>query len=199
MYFHWAVLLVPAALSSVVAGLNVFNDTDWCTSEIAFIADLKSRVTGSPNHNKLIDHIQGELELLGIQVYSDVLNFTYNNEPLSPLKLTVDGMELNISSSVPYSGNTNATGVSGKLVNLISPALVPNWTEASGSIAIVNITNVAVNGSKSLPPWPGQPAWVPLTGVPDGIAEVDIRNLTQAADAEVQGKWPPKTLGKPAA
>ena len=196
MYFHWAVLLVTAALSCVVAGLNVSNDRDWYTSEIAFIADLKSRVTGSPNHNKLIDHIQSELDLLGIQVYSDVLNFTYNNEPLSPLKLTVDGKELKISSSVPYSGNTNATGVSGKLVNLISPALVPNWTEASGSIAVVNITNIALNGRTSLPPWPGQPAWGPLTGVPDGNAEVDIRNLTQAADAGVQGKWPPKTLGK---
>jgi hypothetical protein len=182
---HSALAIV--ALGYYASGIPTLEaDLKWYNSEIAYLASLKDRVTGSANHNKLIDHIQNQLQGFGYQVCSDTLSFSYNDSPLSPPKLTIDGESVNVSSYIPYSGNTDAGGVSGKLVNLISPGPVPNWAAASDGIAVVNVTNAPLNLSRTFAQWSGSPPWPIETGQPDGNAEVEITNLTLAAAAGVK-------------
>ncbi|KAK6379370.1 uncharacterized protein PV06_02337 [Exophiala oligosperma] len=159
----------------------------WYEAEIAFLADLKSRVTGTPSHNKLIDHIEAELGLLGLKVYTDTLNFTYIDQPLTPPSLSVGGQDVEISSYAPYSGETNDTGVTGTLIDLIGPTIEPNWTKAAGNIAVLNITNTPANFSTMLTVWPGQPQWPIGTGVASLSADASVANLTEAANAGVKG------------
>lgn len=164
------------------------NDTAWYTAEISLLADLKSRVTGSPSHNRLIDHIQAELELLGFTVYNDTLTFTYLDQPQSPPSLTVGNQSVEISSYLPYSGTTDNAGISGKLIDLTGPGdMEPNWASAKGGIAVLNITNTPWNISATLALWPEQPPWYVESGMPDLTAEAKVANLTQAALAGVNG------------
>merc|ERR1711939_127878 len=185
MFIRFRSLLAAAActLLPVLSIAANTSDAALYEAEVAFLADLKSRVTGSPNHNKLIDHLQSELELLGLTVHTDTLNFTYMDQPLTPPILKVGGQEVEISSYSPYSGKTNDTGVSGTLVDLIGPTLEPNWTQATGNIAVLNVTNSPTNWSSALALWPGQPPWYVETGLPTATADAKIANLTAAAKA----------------
>jgi len=182
-----AVLLSSFATSQAdVTWYGWQSDVNWYEAEIQFLAGLKSRVTGTPSHKKLIDHIEFELERMGLKVYSDNLNFTYNDQPLSQTKLTVGSQEVDVSAYAPYSGNTDFGGVSGELVNLIGPG-EPDWTLASGKIAVLNVTNSPIDLRKVLALWPGQPEWYVQTGIPTSTAEAKIANLTAAAEAGVKG------------
>ncbi|KEF52060.1 uncharacterized protein A1O9_12050 [Exophiala aquamarina CBS 119918] len=163
------------------------SDLGWYAAEIGFLADLKSRVTGTPSHNKLIDHIECELYMLGLPVYSDYLNFTYNDQPLSPPRLSIGDEEVTVSAYAPYSGNTGLDGIEGELVDLTGPHEPPEWELASGKIAVVNITNNPADWRLSLHVWPGQPEWYIQTGVPTTTADTKIANLTNAGEAGVKG------------
>ncbi|KAK5098957.1 hypothetical protein LTR70_000922 [Exophiala xenobiotica] len=123
---------------------------------------------------------------MGLKVYSDNLNFTYNDQPLSQTKLTVGSQEVDVSAYAPYSGNTDFGGVSGELVNLIGPG-GPDWALASGKIAVLNVTNSPIDLRKVLALWPGQPEWYVQTGIPTSTADAKIANLTAAAEAGVKG------------
>lgn len=192
-------LLAVCAVCLIIPAIAHRSDVDWYEAEIGYLADLKSRVTGSPNHNKLIDHIQCELQLLGLEAYTDTLDFVYLDQPLSPPQLTVGGEDVKISSYAPYSGSTDALGVGGKLVDLTTFAS-PNehWALATDNIAVVNITNHALNLGSVLSPWPGQPAWDVQTGNPIVTANSGVANLTLAGQAEVKGVvyvWDNITMG----
>jgi hypothetical protein len=187
---------LPAALAAFLtlsahvhaATTGSINGTSWYAAEVAFLADLKSRVTGTPNHNKLIDHIQAELELLGLTVYTDTLNFTFLNQPLSQPSLTVNDQSVNLSSYAPYSGITTNNGISASLVDLTGPAdLDPDWSLAKGKIAVLNITNSPANYSATLSVWPDQPPWGIRTSNPDVTAEGKVANMTEAHLAGVAG------------
>lgn len=185
-----ALLHVVAALSLMPPGQDAlgFSDIDYFTSETAFLANLKSRVTGTPTHNALIDHIQGALELLGLPVYTDYINFTYNDQLISPPKLVIEGTEVEISSYVPYSGNTGPEGVTAELVDLTGTAAKNiSWERARGKIAVVNVTSGLVDYAATIAPWPGQPDWYVWTPVPATVADTKVGNLTQAAQAGVKG------------
>jgi len=172
--------------SKMAVGLPIPSDLDWYEAEIGFLASLKSRVTGTPSHNKLIDHIECELCLLGLPVFSDYLSFDYNKQPLSPPSLSIDGKELTVSSYAPYSGNTGLDGIEGELVDLTGPH-DPDWELAAGKIAVVNITNSRADWRKTLDIWPGQPEWYIQTGTPTTTADGKIGNLTKAGEAGVKG------------
>lgn len=165
-----------------------FSDLDYFTSETAFLANLGTRVTGTPSHNVLIDHIKGALELLGLPVYTDHINFTYNDQLISPPKLVINDTELKISSYLPYSGNTGPEGLTGQLLDLTG-SNVKNitWARASGKIAVVNITSGLVDYRDTLAPWTGQPDWYVATGIPPTVADAKVGNLSQAAQAGVKG------------
>ncbi|KIX02606.1 uncharacterized protein Z518_08548 [Rhinocladiella mackenziei CBS 650.93] len=178
---------IAFSLSLSLNGVLGKTDLDWYGAEVGFLASLKSRVTATPSHKTLIDHIESELNLLGLAVYSDVLNFTYMDQPLSPPKLTVGGQEVAISSYAPYSGNTSFAGIGGKLVDLTGPDDPPDWEKARGNIAVVNVTNSPLDLRQTLAIWPGQPQWYIQTGIPTVTADAKIANLTEAAEAGVKG------------
>ncbi|KAK5059803.1 hypothetical protein LTR84_009686 [Exophiala bonariae] len=164
-----------------------FSDLDYFTSETAFLANLGTRVTGTPEHNVLIDHIKGSLELLGLPVYAHHLNFTYNDQLISPPKLVVNNAELEISSYLPYSGNTDFEGLTGELVDLTGSNVKDiNWARAKGKIAVVNITGGLQDYRDTLAPWAGQPDWYVATGIPPTVADARVGNLTQARQAGVK-------------
>lgn len=165
-----------------------FSDLDYFTSETAFLANLGSRVTGTPTHNLMIDHIKGALELLGLPVYTDYINFTYNDQLISPPKLVINDTKINISSYLPYSGNTGADGLTGELVDLTgSDVKNISWARAKGKIAVVNITSGLADYRDTLAAWPGQPDWYTWTAIPPTVADAKVGNLTQAAQAGVKG------------
>lgn len=184
-----AFLLSVAMLMATMAQLTPTpgpSDIDWYQAEVDFLALLKSRRTGSPSHNMLIDHIETELKTLGFQVRSDTLNFTYENTPLDVPKLAVEGQVVAISSAVPYSGVTDLSGVGGPLVNLMGPDQPPEWSRASGGIAVVNVTNSRLNEGELLTLWPGSPAWTYAIGNPALTSEGTVANLSKAAEAGVK-------------
>jgi len=164
-------------------------DAAWLESEVDYLASLGSRRTGSPTHNKLIDHIQQELESLGLEVQSQTLKFDYDKtSSLTPGRLSIDSKEIHVSSAVPYSGHTPEDGVTSKLVTLISPTNQPDWSRAAGKIAVLNITNTPFDAAGTLPLWEGSPAWGPAdTGVPSTPANAIVAGLEKAREAGVKG------------
>lgn len=166
----------------------------WLGLEAAsdYLAKLGSRRTGSETHNQLIDHIQGQLESLGLHVYSDTWRFSYDNlSSLNPGRLTIGNnspQPIIVSSTVPYSGHTPDDGVEGPLISLIGTGHPPRWADAAGGIAVVEISNPPVtNTSTVLPLWPGSPPWPErYTGVPSTPANTLVTNLTAARGAGVR-------------
>jgi hypothetical protein len=180
------------ALFAVLAAASACNGTrpslEWYAREVGLLAQLQSRLTGSANHTVFIDHLESELHSLGLQVHSDVFNFAYNRAPETPPEIQLSGQTIPASFYVPYSGNTGAVGVAGRLVNVLNPALSsPDWSRAKGSIAVLNITNPISGGATTFPVWPGSPAWGVIPGVPASSANVFVHNLTDAARLGVKG------------
>ena len=187
-----AVLLALAVVELAMAAMTPMtpicnpSDLEWYEAELDFLALLKSRRTGSPSHNMLIDHIETELNTMGLKVYTDTLNFTYDSV-MSPPMLNVDGQDIAVSSAVPYSGDTGPDGVSGPLINLIGPEQPPDWSKASGGIAVVNVTNSPLNQAAALELWPGSPEWGYAIGNPSFTSNTIVGNLSNATDAGVKG------------
>ncbi|KAF2674375.1 hypothetical protein BT63DRAFT_408570 [Microthyrium microscopicum] len=165
-----------------------YPSLDWYHPQVDLLAQLQSRLTGSPNHTTFVNHLESQLQSLGLQVNSDVFQFAYNQAPQSPPQIQLNGQTIPASFYIPYSGNTDAVGVTGTLVNVINPALSsPDWSRANGSIAVLNITNPGTDGAKNLAVWPGSPAWGTLPGVPASAANIYVHNLTDAARLGVKG------------
>ncbi|ETN44628.1 uncharacterized protein HMPREF1541_10298 [Cyphellophora europaea CBS 101466] len=159
---------------------------DWIDDEVEFLAELKSHLTGSPNHNKLLERIEAQLQDLGFQTESDIYDFEYYDAPKTPPKLTVDGEDIEPAMYVPYSGVTGPEGVTGDLFKLNNPvAGGPAWEDASGKVAVLNLTTGPADTSKSLAVWPGSPQWGMRGGVPASIANTGV-NMTAAAEAGVK-------------
>jgi hypothetical protein len=184
---------VPRVISS-------YGGLDYLRQEVDFIAPLHDRLTGSPNHNALIDRIQSQLQDLGLKVECDELPFTYFNGPLSEPSVSLGGKNMPVTSYSKYSGFTGAEGVTGKLVDLRTLSLeeMPDWDKAGGNIAFTNITNLGQNYQTVLPTWPGSPSWFPQNGSPESNAETLVHNLTYAANAGVRAvvyAWQNATTG----
>lgn len=173
--------LAPASYSTVLNQSLI----DYYTSEVAYLARLGSRVTGTLQHSHHIDHIQRDLESLGLKVLSQDKNFTYNNAPISPPKLFVGDKEVPISSVHPYSGNTDRQGITGRLVDLTgTPISNVNWSQAAGAVAVVNLT--LKPAQPQLPLWPGFKPWPVLSSSPTNSIG-GITHLTSAKKAGVKG------------
>ncbi|KAI6350994.1 hypothetical protein MCOR25_010227 [Pyricularia grisea] len=176
-------------LVAVFSMLTVaFTDTgNWLLSEVEYLASLGSRRTGSCAHNRLIDRIQGQLELLGLQVNSDVWTFDYENvSSLNPGGLFINGQELRVSSTAPYSGHT--PGVTAQLVAISGSTSETDWSRAKDAIAVVNITNAPVDLNIITPIWPGSPQWNqgPITAVPSVSVNPVVARLAGAHEAGVK-------------
>ena len=188
MLAFWNAIVFGVIAFQVHAGDAPSADIDYLTQEINFIAPLKERLTGSPTHNALINHIQTQLENLGLKVYTDDLKFTYYNGPLSQPKVSVGDNNVPVTSYSKYSGFTGPDGVGGTLVDVTTSSLdeMPDWKKASGNIALTNITNIPTDYAGALSVWPGSPEWMVQYGNPEGNAEALVHNLTVAANAGVK-------------
>jgi hypothetical protein len=158
------------------------------TQEVNFIAPLKDRLTGSPKHHALVSHIQSQLEVLGLVVQCDDLEFTYFNGPLSKPTISLGGQNMPVTSYSKYSGFTGPDGVSGKFVDVTTASTteMPDWDKASGNIAFTNITNLESDLTAVLPVWPGSPTWHVEYGSPESNSEALVHNLTYAANVGVK-------------
>lgn len=163
------------------------DDWSWIHDEVEYLAELKSHVTGSPNHTKLLERIESQLANLGFQTESDYYDFEYYDAPTSPPSLTIDGTDMVPPMYIPYSGVTPAEGVEGELVLLNNPTTEgPAWEEASGKIAILNLTTGPTDMSERFTVWPGSPEWPTVGGVAAAVANTAV-NMTLASAAGVKG------------
>lgn len=185
LHLSWAC----AAVLPSVSGRPLRHDEDdlaWLIDEVDYLAQLKSHVTGSPNHNKLLERIEAQLHDLGFETQSDIYHFEYFDAPTSPPELVVDGEAFDPSMYVPYSGVTGPEGVTGPLVQLTNPSSGGvNWEDAAGKIAILNLTTGPGDISKSLNVWPGSDEWGIRGGVAASVANTAV-NMTGALDAGVK-------------
>lgn len=94
-----------------------------------------SRTTGSEGHNQFIAWLQQQVTDMGLTVYRDKYTFDRWEEQKSAI--TIDNEEIHVSSAFPYSGETDATGVTGEFVYTKSG----EYEEAKGKIAVVEIKN----------------------------------------------------------
>ncbi|KAH8879496.1 hypothetical protein GQ53DRAFT_755937 [Thozetella sp. PMI_491] len=191
-------LLAPSPSLAKCSSSSI--DPRWAENEINFAASLGTRLTGSPSHNALIDHIESEVSALGFAVHSDNHTFTYYDGPSSPPALDIQGKKIHVSSHVPYSGSTDESGVTGPLINLYTHSSngVPDWAAASGGIAITNVTNRALNLTAILQVWPGSPQWIKQGGTAYPGAQATVHDLTRAASAGVKAivfVWENMTTG----
>lgn len=122
-------------------------------SQVDFLNGLGSRLTGSPGHSLLLEHIAETLGSLGYPVHRDPHTFTRWTvaEGSSALAITVAGEELQVSSAFPYSGRTPAEGVTGKLTLL--RGFRKNWKLAAGGIAVVEVPHAPLPHNTILSPW----------------------------------------------
>lgn len=183
------ILTMALQLLAIFCMLTVAHTgTDkWLSSEVEYLASLGSRRTGSCAHNRLIDRIQGQLEILGLQVHTDVWTFDYEHvSSLNPGRLFINDQELRVSSTVPYSGHTE--GVTAPLVAISGSTGETDWSPARDAIAVVNITNVPVDLNIIAPIWPGSPPWNqgPITAVPSVSANPVVARLSGAHQAGVK-------------
>ncbi|KAL8402900.1 hypothetical protein RB596_009313 [Gaeumannomyces avenae] len=191
-YLGFSVMLnMGLASARIVTAVHPQPPQQWLglEGESDYLAKLGSRRTGSETHNQLIQHIQGQLESLGLHVHTDTWHFSYDNlGSLNPGRLTIGRRPITVSSTVPYSGHTPDGGVEGPLISLVGAGHPPRWADAAGGIAVVEIANPPfANTSTALPLWPGSPPWPDqYTGVPSTPANALVTNLTAARDAGVR-------------
>lgn len=169
-----ACLLVatPAASASVELASRD-QKSEYYTQEVDFLANLKARLTGTTQHNQLIDRISIQLKALGLEVNTDTITFDRENVPQGGPRLTVDGKAVQVASALPYSGTTGATGVTGKLVTTYGPA--PLYVLAKGQIAVVPIKNLQLPFSALVKTYDPSQRW-PDTANP--LVPAEIAGLT---------------------
>lgn len=99
------------------------------------------RLTGSKAHNDFINYLQDEIKKLGVKIYSDPFYFKRWEEKHSSVEI-FDGDEtvnIPVSSAYPYSGETDAEGITEELVYVNG---LPDVIDVKGKIAVFDVSNV---------------------------------------------------------
>ncbi len=100
-----------------------------------------TRLTGSKGHNDFIKWLKDEINKMDIPVYSDPFYFRRWEEKRSSIEI-IDGDEkisIPVSSAYPYSGETDAEGITEELVYVKGVKDIPKTT---GKIAVFNVNNI---------------------------------------------------------
>lgn len=162
--------------------LALFSRSNYA-SEIAHLEKAGPRYTGNRAHNQLIDRIEERLRKIGLQVRSDNYTFDYVDPTDEPPRLSVDGRELNISATYPYSGFTNGS-LKAQLVPI--EAASPQWSRATGAIAVVSLSNPSLSFSALVDTWNKSQAWNKVANplIPATLAG---KTVSGAKAARVQG------------
>jgi len=157
---------------------------DQIEQEVALLNRLKSRVTGTVEHEQLIKHIEEQLIDAGLDVHSDVLPFTrWAPEGEAGPTLQFAGQPVPIASVVPYSGTTGPGGVSGQLVRLRGP--IPAWGKARGKIAVLEVDNFRLPFAAVIDRWGNDAPW-PVVRNPLIAATLAGLGLSRARKAGVK-------------
>ncbi|TDZ93102.1 hypothetical protein [Mycobacteroides salmoniphilum] len=166
------------------AGSASIITADQIEQEVSLLNRLKSRVTGSVEHEKLVMHIEEQLTGAGLDVRSDALSFTrWAPESDAYPTLQVAGQPVPIASVVPYSGTTGPGGVSGQLVRLHGP--IPAWGKARGKIAVLEVNNFGFPFAALIDTWGNDAQW-PVMRNPLIAATLAGLGLTRARKAGVK-------------
>ncbi|MBR4049370.1 MAG: hypothetical protein IKK09_02630 [Clostridia bacterium] len=100
-----------------------------------------TRLTGSRGHNGFIRWLKEEIAKMEIPIYSDPFFFRRWEEKRSSIEI-IDGdekIDIPVSSAYPYSGETDADGITEELVYVKSVKDIPKTT---GKIAVFNVANI---------------------------------------------------------
>ena len=100
-----------------------------------------TRLTGSKGHNEFIKWLKEEIVKMDIPVYSDPFWFRRWEEKKSLIEI-IDGEErtdIPVSSAYPYSGETDADGITEELVYVKGVKDIPKTT---GKIAVFDVANI---------------------------------------------------------
>jgi hypothetical protein len=97
------------------------------------------RLTGTKAQNDFIDYLKNQIHSIGIETYSDPYRFMRWEERRSKLviKSIDEQTEIPVSSAFPYSGRTDANGVTGELL-LVKEKHV-GYLAAKDKIAVVAV------------------------------------------------------------
>ncbi len=100
-----------------------------------------TRLTGSVGHNAFINWLKNEINEMNIPVYSDPFYFRRWEEKSRSIEILDGDVKINIpvSSVYPYSGETDAEGITEELVYVKSITDIP---KIKGKIAVFNISNI---------------------------------------------------------
>ncbi|KAI0129543.1 hypothetical protein BJ170DRAFT_616713 [Xylariales sp. AK1849] len=162
-------------------------DLNWILDELRFLSTFQNRLTGSPDHKRLIDRIENHLHDLGLGTHSDTYEFVYNESPTAEPQLLIGGESVPVAMYVPYSGNTGPEGTAAPLVEVASrPKIAPDWEQATGKIAVVSVACQRGDISKQIAVWPGSPKWGVRGCTPASVANSAV-NMTGVAEAGVKG------------
>ncbi|SDC10734.1 hypothetical protein [Actinokineospora iranica] len=160
-------------------------------AELDLLTKLGPRLTGSPEHERLVDHVAGQFADLGVEVHEDVLGFTRWDLPTAPedLRLTVAGRPVEISSAFPYSGTTGAAGVQGQLRRLRGP--LPRWSSAREGIAVVEVRNRELSFGAVVGSWDPDNPWGRLANplIPATLAGLGLKRARSAGVRGVVFAW----------
>lgn len=161
------------------------RDLPWYTSELNLLTSLTPRLTGSPNHNTLISHIEAQVHALGLTTSSNTYTFPYYDGPTTPPLLSINDTPVPVPFHVPYSGFTSPSGISAPLITLNASSPDFDWSAANSHIAIIPLT-VGPPDATPLTVWPNSPPWPDRPAVPASVANTAV-NLTGALEAGVKG------------
>ncbi|MBW4718061.1 hypothetical protein [Saccharothrix obliqua] len=161
---------------------------EFVDAEIALLERLGPRLTGTPAHEELIDHVADQWRDIGLTVHEDRHVFTRWDPPTGGgLRLEVAGEPVEVSSAFPYSGATY--GVSGPLRRLRGP--LPRWKAARGGIAVIEVDNWLLPMSALVGTWDGSPPWDPMRHplVPATLASATMAGARRSAVTAVVFAW----------
>ncbi|EWC64333.1 hypothetical protein UO65_0343 [Actinokineospora spheciospongiae] len=160
-------------------------DRDWVDAELDFLRNLGPRLTGSPQHHRLVDRVAEQVRALGLPVAEDRHRFT-RWDLTGAAGLSVGGEPVEVASVFPYSGTGRVTG---PLVRLRGP--VPRWSRARGGIAVVEVRNRELPFAEVVRVWGSQQPWEPLAHplIPATIAGLGLHRARRAGVRGVVFAW----------
>ncbi|CAI1006546.1 hypothetical protein [Serratia entomophila] len=153
-------------------------------AQIRRLRELGPRTSGNDAHRALISEVAAELSALGYNVQRDRHTFERWDASPDSTALQIEGVDVPLSSTWPYSGETGPLGVTAPLVLLRGRR--KKWKAAAGKIAVIEIHNIDVPANLLLDSWGGELPFDTLANPVIGSELADIV-LTKAREAGVLG------------
>jgi len=157
--------------------------------QVRRLRELGPRPSGSVAHRALIEDVAGELRALGYVVHRDRHTFKGWEVSRDNVSLRIASARVPLSSEWPYSGSTDAQGVTAPLVLL--DGIRKNWKAAAGKIAVIDVSNIDVPAKLFINSWSGrlpfESASNPVIG--SELAGTDLAKARRAGVLGVVATW----------